>query len=76
MHRGIITLALSTEPRMAGGPAALAGFMRDMTREEIDRVATTKGATTMDLALCEAGIGQARRTMNEVIAGYIKVKKN
>ncbi len=52
-----------------------AGFMRDMTREEIERVATVKGATTIDLALCEEGIGQARETMNEVIAGYVSSKK-
>ena len=52
-----------------------AGFMRDMTREEVERVAGAKGATTIDLALCEEGIGQARATMNEVIAGYVSQKK-
>ncbi len=52
-----------------------AGFMRDMTREEIERVGREKGVTTIDLALCEEGIGHARNTMNEVIAGYIKQKK-
>ncbi len=52
-----------------------AGFMRDMTREEVERVAHTKGVTTIDLALCEEGIGQARQTMNEVIAGYVSNKK-
>ena len=52
-----------------------AGFMRDMTREEVEKVAGEKGVTTIDLALCEEGIGQARNTMNEVIAGYIKQKK-
>jgi Proto-chlorophyllide reductase 57 kD subunit len=52
-----------------------AGFMRDMTREEVERVATAKGATTIDLAVCEEGIGHARETMNEVIAGYISNKK-
>ena len=52
-----------------------AGFMRDMTREEIERVATAKGATTIDLAVCEDGIGHARETMNEVIAGYVSQKK-
>jgi len=52
-----------------------AGFMRDMTREEIEKVAREKGATTIDLAVCEEGIGHARTTMNEVIAGYIKAKK-
>jgi len=52
-----------------------AGFMRDMTREEIEKVARARAATTIDLALCEEGIGHARNTMNEVIAGYIKQKK-
>jgi len=52
-----------------------AGFMRDMTREEIERVAASKCATDIDLALCEEGIGHARETMNEVISGYISQKK-
>jgi nucleotide-binding universal stress UspA family protein len=52
-----------------------AGFMRDMTREEIEKVATTKGLPTIDLAVCEEGIGHARETMNEVIAGYVSNKK-
>jgi nucleotide-binding universal stress UspA family protein len=52
-----------------------AGFMRDMTREEIERVAASKNVTVIDLALCEEGIGHARETMNEVISGYISQKK-
>jgi hypothetical protein len=52
-----------------------AGFMRDMTREEVERVAASKAATLIDLALCEEGIGHARETMNEVISGYISQKK-
>src|SRR5689334_18262331 len=52
-----------------------AGFMRDMTREEIERVAADKGVTLIDLAVCEEGIGHARQTMNEVIAGYVSNKK-
>ncbi|MGH7357129.1 MAG: universal stress protein [Candidatus Rokuibacteriota bacterium] len=52
-----------------------AGFMRDMTREEIEKVAAGKGVTEIDLALCEEGIGHARETMNEVIAGYVSNKK-
>jgi nucleotide-binding universal stress UspA family protein len=52
-----------------------AGFMRDMTREEIEKVAAEKGVTTIDLAVCEEGIGHARETMNEVIAGYVSNKK-
>src|SRR5512145_1431308 len=52
-----------------------AGFMRDMTREEVERVAAAKGVVTIDLAVCEEGIGHARQTMNEVIAGYVSNKK-
>ena len=52
-----------------------AGFMRDMTREEVEKVAAEKGVTTIDLAVCEEGIGHARETMNEVIAGYVSQKK-
>jgi hypothetical protein len=52
-----------------------AGFMRDMTREEVEKAARERGATSIDLALCEEGIGHARTTMNEVIAGYIRNKK-
>jgi nucleotide-binding universal stress UspA family protein len=49
-----------------------AGFMRDMTREAIEKVARTREVGVIDLALAEEGIGHARATMNEVIAGYIK----
>ncbi|HSE96344.1 MAG TPA: universal stress protein [Methylomirabilota bacterium] len=49
-----------------------AGFMRDMTRDEVERVARDRQVGVIDLALCEEGIGHARHTMNEVIAGYIK----
>jgi hypothetical protein len=52
-----------------------AGFMRDMTREEIEKVATERGVAVIDLAVCEDGIGHARQTMNEVIAGYVSNKK-
>src|ERR1700752_4049518 len=52
-----------------------AGFMRDMTREEVERVAAARGVTVIDLAVCEEGIGHARETMNEVIAGYVSAKK-
>ncbi len=51
-----------------------AGFMREMTREEIEKVAAAKGVTAIDLAVCEEGIGQARQLMNEVIAGYVSQK--
>jgi hypothetical protein len=52
-----------------------AGFMRDMTREEVEKTAREKGVTLIDLAVCEEGIGHARETMNEVIAGYVSNKK-
>src|SRR5687767_6748860 len=52
-----------------------AGFMRDMTREEVERVAASKNLTVIDLAVAEEGIGHARETMNEVISGYISQKK-
>jgi len=52
-----------------------AGFMRDMTREAVEKVAADKQVGIVDLALCEEGIGQARHTMNEVLAGYIKDKR-
>src|SRR5205814_4137741 len=48
-----------------------AGFMRDMTREEGEKVAGEEGVTTIDLAVCEEGSGHARETMNEVISGYM-----
>ena len=53
-----------------------AGFMRDMTREEVEKVARAKQVGVIDLALCEKGIGHARDTMNEVIAGYVRNKKS
>jgi nucleotide-binding universal stress UspA family protein len=52
-----------------------AGFMRDMTREEVERVAASRNITLIDLAVAEEGIGHARETMNEVISGYISQKK-
>jgi nucleotide-binding universal stress UspA family protein len=53
-----------------------AGFMRDMTREEIEKVARARQVGIIDLAVCEEGIGHARATMNEVLAGYIKDRKS
>ncbi len=64
-----------TEEAVARLNRVPAGFMRDMTREEIEKVARGKQLGVIDLAACEAGIGQARSTMNEVIAGYIRQKK-
>ncbi len=64
-----------TEEAVARLGRVPAGFMRDMTREEIEKVAREKRVGIIDLALCEEGIGHARNTMNEVIAGYIKQKK-
>ena len=64
-----------TEEARARLDCVPAGFMRDMTREEVERVAAARGVTTIDLAVCEDGIGQARQTMNEVLAGYVSNKK-
>ncbi|HEV8307714.1 MAG TPA: universal stress protein [Methylomirabilota bacterium] len=64
-----------TEDAVARLNRVPAGFMRDMTREEIERVARAKQVGVVDLAMCEEGIGHARNTMNEVIAGYIRDKK-
>jgi hypothetical protein len=46
-----------------------------MTREEVEKVATAKGVTAIDLGACGAGIGHARETMKEVIAGHLSQKK-
>jgi nucleotide-binding universal stress UspA family protein len=64
-----------TEDAVARLNRVPAGFMRDMTREEVEKVAADKGVATIDLAVCEEGIGHARQTMNEVIAGYVSNKK-
>ncbi len=61
-----------TEDAVARLNRVPAGFMRDMTREEVEKVSREKGVTTIDLAVCEEGIGHARDTMNEVIAGYVR----
>jgi hypothetical protein len=64
-----------TEDAVARLGRVPAGFMRDMTREEVEKVAAARGVGTIDLALCEEGIGHAREVMNEVIAGYVSNKK-
>jgi hypothetical protein len=61
-----------TEDAVARLNRVPAGFMRDMTRDEVERLARDRQVGVIDLALCEEGIGHARHTMNEVIAGYIK----
>jgi Proto-chlorophyllide reductase 57 kD subunit len=63
-----------TEDAVARLNRVPAGFMRDMTREAVEKVAREKQVGFIDLAVCEEGIGHARNTMNEVIAGYIKNK--
>ena len=65
-----------TEDAVARLNRVPAGFMRDMTREEVEKVARAKQVGVIDLALCEEGIGHARDTMNEVIAGYVRNKKS
>jgi nucleotide-binding universal stress UspA family protein len=64
-----------TEEAVARLNRVPAGFMRDMTREEIERVARDRQLGVIDLTVCEEGIGHARTTMNEVIAGYIRDRK-
>jgi len=64
-----------TEEAVARLNRVPAGFMRDMTREEIEKVAAARGVTVIDLAVCEEGIGHARQLMNEVIAGYVATRK-
>jgi nucleotide-binding universal stress UspA family protein len=64
-----------TEDAVARLSRVPAGFMRDMTREEVEKVAAARGVSTIDLPLCEEGIGHARQVMNEVIAGYVQNKK-
>jgi nucleotide-binding universal stress UspA family protein len=64
-----------TEEAVARLNRVPAGFMRDMTREEVEKVAAARGVRLIDLALCEDGIGNARQLMNEVIAGYVSDKK-
>jgi hypothetical protein len=64
-----------TEDAVARLNRVPAGFMRDMTREAVETVAREKQVGIIDLAICEEGIGHARSTMNEVIAGYIRDRK-
>ena len=49
-----------TEDAVARLNRVPAGFMRDMTREEIEKVAREKQVGFIDLAVCEEGIGHAR----------------
>ena len=63
-----------TEDAVARLNRVPAGFMRDMTREAIEKVAREKEVGIIDLEVCEEGIGHARQTMNEVIAGYVRNK--
>jgi len=64
-----------TEEAVARLNRVPAGFMRDLTREAIERVARERQVGVIDLEICEAGIGQARNTMNEVIAGYVRQRQ-
>jgi nucleotide-binding universal stress UspA family protein len=47
-----------------------AGFMRDRTQRRIEELAAERGVATIDLALVEAGIEDARKAMEEMIKGY------
>src|SRR5204863_6438969 len=47
-----------------------AGFMRSQTQERIEELARERTATTIDLALVEAGIEIGKKMMAEMIANY------
>jgi nucleotide-binding universal stress UspA family protein len=47
-----------------------AGFMRNKTQERIEELARERAATTIDLALVEAGIEIGKKMMAEMIANY------
>jgi hypothetical protein len=47
-----------------------AGFMRNKTQERIEELAHERAATTIDLALVEAGIEIGKKMMAEMIATY------
>jgi nucleotide-binding universal stress UspA family protein/rubrerythrin len=47
-----------------------AGFMRNKTQERIEELATSRAATTIDLALVEDGIEIGKKMMAEMIATY------
>jgi nucleotide-binding universal stress UspA family protein len=63
-----------TEDAVARLNRVPAGFMRDLTREAVEKVAREKAVGIVDLEVCEEGIGHARQTMNEVLAGYVRNK--
>jgi hypothetical protein len=47
-----------------------AGFMRSQTQERVEELARERAATTIDLALVEAGIEIGKKMMAEMIANY------
>ena len=51
------------------------GFMRDMSRDEVEKVAKDRELTEIDLALCEAGIAVGRTMMAEMVGRYQAEKK-
>ncbi len=50
------------------------GFMRDMTRDRIEQFAGSRGATDIDLTLCEEGIAEGRRMMAQALGSYDDAK--
>jgi len=50
-------------------------FMRDMTREEVEKVARARQVGVIDLASARRDRSRPRH-MNEVIAGYVRNKKS
>ena len=68
--------AASTAPALAWTPEAEArlervpaGFMREMTRREIEKAARGAGITTIDLARCEEWMAAIRATMCQARGG-------
>jgi nucleotide-binding universal stress UspA family protein len=48
------------------------GFMRDMTREKVEKFAGDKALAQIDLPLCEEGIAEGRRLMAQMLGDYKK----
>ena len=53
-----------------------AGFMRNMTKEKIEKLALEKGKTKIDLSLSEEAIGKAKETMTHTIVSYLQSDKD
>src|SRR5205814_2192182 len=58
-----------TEDAVARLNRVPAGFMRDMTREEVEKVARERRVGVIDPALCQAGVGPPRVPTDERVGG-------